>query len=341
MVAHGCLPDSGGIVADLTAGDGRLLAAARKRWPSAPLVATDVNPNAVARLRRSHPDWSSGRVDLLQRRSRSRCRALTTLHKRISLLLMNPPFTSRGGSRNRVDVGNVRVACGTALSFVLTAIDYLAPNGQVVAILPVGSLHNQKDAEAWRYLLGRFAVEILDHIGKHSFPRCAASSAIVRLSQPRNPNKCLLGSVVPSRSPSLGLKGIQIIRGTCPVHTMPSERRGPTLVHSTDLRNTTVVLNGHRGYGDYRCVDGPAVLLPRVGRLTREKIALLPSAQRVMISDCVIALKTDRLHAAERLQETLHDNFDRLAGGYVGTGAPHVTLRRLQAILMSMGVSDS
>ena len=161
MVAHGRLPPSGGIVADLTAGEGRLLAAARRRWPNAPIVATDVNPNAVGRLRRSYPDWSSGRVNLLQERSRLRCRALSDLKEKISLLLMNPPFTSRGGSRNRVDVGDSQLACGAALSFVLTAIQYLARDGQVVAILPVGSLHNQKDAEAWRYLLGRFAVEIL------------------------------------------------------------------------------------------------------------------------------------------------------------------------------------
>ena len=65
MVAHGRLQRSG-IVADLTAGEGGLLAAARRRWPNAPIVATDVNPNAVARLRRSYPDWSSGRVNLLQ-----------------------------------------------------------------------------------------------------------------------------------------------------------------------------------------------------------------------------------------------------------------------------------
>ena len=253
---------------------------------------------------------------------------------------MNPPFTSRGGSRNRVDVGDSRVACGAALSFVLTAIQYLAPDGQVVAILPVGSLHNQKDAEAWRYLLERFAVEILEHVGKRSFPRCAASSAIVRLSQQRTTEKNSVGCEVPQLSSSRDLRGIEIIRGTCPVHSMPSERRGPRLVHSTDLRNTTVILNGHRGYGHYRCVDGPAVLLPRVGRLTPEKIGILPNAQRVMISDCVIALKTERLPAAERLQKTLHDNFDRLAEGYVGTGAPHVTLRRLQAILMDIGASD-
>lgn len=340
MVAHGRLQRSG-IVADLTAGEGGLLAAARRRWPNAPIVATDVNPNAVARLRRSYPDWSSGRVNLLQDRSRLRCRALRDLKEKISLLLMNPPFTSRGGSRNRVDVGDAQVvACGAALSFVLTAIQYLAPDGQVVAILPVGSLHNQKDAEAWRYLLGRFAVEILEHVGKRSFPRCAASSAIVRLSQQRTTKKKSLGCEVPQLSSSPDLRGIEIIRGTCPVHSMPNERRGPRLVHSTDLRNTTVILNGHRGYGHYRCVDGPAVLLPRVGRLTPEKIGILPSAQYVMISDCVIALKTERMPTAKRLHKTLHDNFDRLAEGYVGTGAPHVTLRRLQAILIDIGASD-
>ena len=340
LVTYGRLPPSGGIVGDLTAGEGRLLAAARRRWPDAPIVATDVNPNAVARLRRSYPDWSSGQVNLLQERSRLRCRALSKLNKKISLLLMNPPFTSRGGSRNRVDFGDCRLACGGALSFVLTAIQYLAPDGQVVAILPVGSLHNQKDADAWRYLLARFAVEILEHVGKRSFPGCAASSAIVRLSQKRATDKKSAGYEVQQLSSSPALKGIEIIRGTCPVHSMPNERQGPTLVHSTDLRNTTVILNGHGGYGQHRCVEGPAVLLPRVGRLTPEKIGILPSAERVMISDCVIALRTERMPTAKRLQETLHNNFDRLAAGYVGTGAPHVTLRRLQAILADIGASD-
>ena len=340
LVAHGRLPLPGGIVGDLTAGDGRLLAAARRRWPNAPIVATDVNPNAVARLRRSYPDWSSGRVNLLQERSRLRCRALSKLNKGISLLLMNPPFTSRGGSRNRVHFADCRVTCGAALSFLLTAMQYLASDGQVVAILPAGSLHNQKDADAWRYLQARFAVEILDHVGKRSFPRCAASSAIVRLSQRRGTEKAPPDYDAPHLSSSPTLTGIEIIRGTCPVHSMPNERKGPRLVHSTDLRNTTVILNGHRGYGHYRCVEGPAVLLPRVGRLTPEKIGILPSAERVMISDCVIALKTMRLPTAKRLHETLLDNFDRLAAGYVGTGAPHVTLRRLEAILVNIGASE-
>jgi hypothetical protein len=131
-----------------------------------------------------------------------------------------------------------------------------------------------------------------------------------------------------------------IVRGTCPIHEIPDNPSGPTLVHYTDLRAASVVLNGHRGFGLHRCVTGPAVLIPRVGRITPEKVSVLASTRRVMISDCVIGLKTGSMRSAQQIRKLLIDNFRLLASGYVGTGAPHITLDRLRNALLRLGVSE-
>jgi hypothetical protein len=111
-------------------------------------------------------------------------------------------------------------------------------------------------------------------------------------------------------------------------------------VHYTDLKNAQVVLNGHRGAGHHRCVAGPAILIPRVGRVTPDKVTVLRAKTKVMISDCVIGLKTRSLAAARTLRDTLVTNFDVFSAAYVGTGAPHITLDRLRMTLSQLGIGE-
>jgi hypothetical protein len=58
-----------------------------------------------------------------------------------------------------------------------------------------------------------------------------------------------------------------------------------------------------------------------------------------MISDCVIALRTESSEQAKALQGTLVEHFGVLAKQYVGTGAPFITLDRLRRALSSVGVA--
>ena len=75
------------------------------------------------------------------------------------------------------------------------------------------------------------------------------------------------------------------------------------------------------------------------GKLTSAKIAMLPHGLKVMLSDCVLALKPRHCEFITQLRQILIDNFPDLHRQYIGTGAPFITLRRLQYALRAIGVS--
>jgi 16S rRNA G966 N2-methylase RsmD len=326
------------LVADLAAGEGSLLSEAAIRWPSARLLATDINAESVRRLQKKGQRWAVGRCDLLSPKSRRACRKLQDARGKVSLLLLNPPFSCRGGTRHTVLTSAGPVRASSAMAFLLVGLQYLAKTGHAIAILPAGSVYNKKDKEAWQYIRSRFVIRRLGKWGKKTFPGCAASSVLVRLIPcAQATRKAASSQARRARTTATAT----ILRGTCPVHALPMTCDGPTLVHSSDLKDSKVVLNGHRGFGTHRCLSGPAVLIPRVGRLTPEKIAIFKAHRRIMISDCVIALLARSPGAAAKLQRLLLRRFQTLSNQYVGTGAPHITLTRLQDTLDRIGVSSN
>ncbi len=299
-------------------------------------MATDIDGRAVSRLARMRPSWFVGRCDLRNARSRASCRALREIEGAASLMLLNPPFSCRGGLRFLVQTPEGPLYAGTAMSFLLLATRYVANAGHVVSVLPQGCLYNSKDAHAWIHLRSRFNLRVVDSYSKGTFPASAANTVVVHLSpRPLQRRPCTSGPV-PQRLDS-GIRVI-VVRGNCPAHRAGHDDSKPPLVHYTDIRNGSVTINGRRGFGAFRCIGGPAVLIPRVGRITPGKIALLEAPELVMLSDCVIALRPASIEHARPLRDRLVENLDQLRIHYVGTGAPFVTLSRLDAALKAVGV---
>ena len=323
-------------IADLAAGRGDLLFEAERVWPRATFVATDIDGRAIRRLARLRPSWIVGRCDLRNRQSRAGCRALKKVLNSACLLLLNPPFSCRGGTRFLVETSDDSIYASTAMSFLLLASKYAADRGHIISVLPFGCLNNLKDEQAWEYLRSKYNVQLLGTCERGTFPSSAASTALVRLS-PYLMGTATVPSSLPAVSPKPKLR-VCVIRGGCQLHRMRHEKQKPILVHYTDIRNGVVELNGRLGYGAYRCVEGPAILIPRVGRINTGKVALLETDQSVMLSDCVIALKPASLDHAHLLRERLTKNFTQLREHYVGTGAPFITLCRLRTALSTMGV---
>ena len=309
---------------------------AERVWPGATFVATDIDTSTMRRLARLRPSWIVGRCDLRSPRSRASCRALKALPNATCLMLLNPPFSCRGGTRFLTETADGSIYASTAMSFLLLASRYVAEQGHIISILPLGCVNNQKDEGAWNYLRSKYDVQILGHRRRGAFPSSAASTVTVRLSPdvPRPP------TIPPDPRMAIPQPKIRavVIRGSCQVPRLRQDRRKPVLVHYTDIRNAVVQLNGRHGSGEHRCVDGPAILIPRVGRITCGKVALLEAKRRVMLSDCVIALKPESLDGAHLLRERLLENFAQLSAQYVGTGAPFVTLARLTTVLSGIGV---
>ena len=324
------------LIADLSAGRGDLLLEAERKWPTSTFAAADIDLCSVRYLTKMRPSWIVGRCDLRNYRSRSSSRILKEIHGSACLMLLNPPFSCRGGTKYSVHLQGACIFASTAMSFLLTATKYVADNGHIASILPLGSLSSTKDQEAWEYLRRQYHVELVATYPKGTFPNSAATTALVHLSP-------LVGTRQSTAfthhlPPSQPILRIRLIRGGCQIHKSQHFPQNHQLIHYTDIRNGSVEINGRRGSGEHACVAGPLVLIPRVGRITVDKVAVFETIERVMLSDCIIAMSSKTIEQALLLRTLLVRNFSRLRESYVGTGAPFITLERLRSVLGSVGV---
>ncbi len=117
------------VVADFAAGDGALLRSASRAWPSSKILAIDIDSAAVRKLRYNYPSWLVGKCDFLQERSRKRCHLLNDCAQLADLVLLNPPFSCRGGSTIKLSVQG-SLCLQQSYAFVLQASQYLSrPSG--------------------------------------------------------------------------------------------------------------------------------------------------------------------------------------------------------------------
>ena len=85
------------VVADFAAGSGELLLAAASVWPNGTMAATDIDPLEIRNLRKIYASWRTGVCDFLNPRSRQSSPVLQSLNGCTNLVLLNPPFSCRGG----------------------------------------------------------------------------------------------------------------------------------------------------------------------------------------------------------------------------------------------------
>lgn len=334
------------IVADFAAGDGSLLQAAARQWPKTRLIGTDRRKEAVHALRRAQPTWSVGKCDFFSVPSRRQCKALRHLDgSGAEIILLNPPFSMRGGTVWKATVEREDVTCGRALAFLVTALPYLTADGIVVAVLPSSALTSQRDGAAWDLLGKHWKREIIAERDRTTFRDCYPRTVVVKLT--RRSNGCR-PKVLPSKEMrKLGKSParIDIVRGTTQLHrsevTSGDCPRGAIpLVHSTELRRNELL--HPRFFGRFEdATTAPLVLIPRVGRFRPEKVVLYESRDPIVLSDCVIGLSCASVDAARSLFTSLVDNARVLASCYRGTCAPYLTLETLAAFLAGLGYTAS
>ena len=332
------------VVADFAAGSGELLLAAVAVWPKATMVATDIDSQAVRNLRTISDSWRTGVCDFLNPRSQQSSHILRSLKGRINLVLLNPPFSCRGGKRVSATIGGVSLKCSVGLAFVVNSIDYLTESGELIAVLPEGSLTSEKDATTWTLLRKMGDTEILKTNGLRTFARAAVRTAVVRFQKRHSCVETEPSPVLNTRSASCHdlHPPVRIVRGT----TQMSEiQRGEgytdsiAFIHSTHLQDFAVSSHYEVRSPRRRCAVGPMVLLPRVGQPKRSKVARYLDSSIFMLSDCVIALMCHSSEAADLLWNDLQANWSLLEQEYVGSGARYITNRRLSDLLLRIGYS--
>lgn len=316
-------------VADFASGDGELLRAAARRWPKARLIAADIDAGCVMRLRRNHPDWQVSRCDFLSARSR-RSSLINTLVGKASLVLLNPPFTCRGNSRLRCSVKDTSVTCSRALAFVLAALPYLGRRGELAAILPLSSKSSEKDAIAWHHISRYYDVRWTAEMPRRTFQNAVVTTAIVHL--------CPLETIRPAftlaNDNTLQTRPFDIVRGTVPVHVVPAVPRGRyQFVHTSHLKDGSLVDSGIRKSRKGRLLRGPAVLLPRIGESGSHKCVLYRSQRTLLLSDCVFGIKCKTASEAAAIYRHLVRRWSHVASQYGGACARYLTIAGLRNFL--------
>lgn len=315
------------VVADFSAGDGSLLRAASDRWPSAGIIATDIQSKLVRQIKAANPTWIAGTCDFLLERSVRSCRSLAGREGAVDLVLLNPPFSPRGQAIKE----SSRAVPSIALRFLLRATAYASPEAEICAILPISSLYGEKDRSARLRLESDWSIDLVEKLPRGSFPGCFAEAAIVRLSRKSSDgDKKNLERPPP-------FDHATITRGRVHVHTAKPKRGGPRVefIHSTNLTNFKVSRSSLH-VDPVHVIAGPAILIHRVGRPSRSKVCMLEAGRRVQLSDCVIAIQAHGSEEIESIFENLMENYPILKSAYIGTGAPFITVSRLSDLLSTL-----
>jgi hypothetical protein len=134
---------------------------------------------------------------------------------------------------------------------------------------------------------------------------------------------------------------LDIVRGWKPMHLVdinhPEFELFP-LVHTTALIQGKVSLAATRLVGSSSYFQGPALLMPRVGRMTQAKICVLTTRRKIVLSDCVIGVPFPSRAAAEAAKKTLIDAWPEVESCYWGTGAPYTTISTIRRLFRRLNL---
>jgi hypothetical protein len=264
--------------------------------------------------------------------------ALLRWFGKVDVVLLNPPFTNRGSMKWEANILGEKVSCSLGLAFLIRSLLFLSPDGELVALLPSGSLSSERDAEAWKTIRKYFSVNATERFGEHTFNECNAHTTLIRLKringEMRRPKKKV------GRKSGTGEQGyVTVHRGNFDVTSRSqTDPRGQAhLVHTTHLGEGGVHLNGTVVSEQYYHVSDHAILLPRVSRFSAGKIALYEGRKKIAPSSCIIAMKGDSKQLTIRLHKRLLENIAGLNECYSGTCAQYTTLRKVRAFISSLG----
>lgn len=316
-------------VADFCVGDGELLRAAQSLWKKIKCYGVDISHDVISQLSITHPKWFVEECDFTDNSCREEC--TITKRKKYDLIVLNPPFTCKGSTINRVMFDGEEYRMSTAMMFVVEALQYMHKKSILLAILPISCAYSQKDKKIWQVLVEKYHLKILEERDKQYFKNCNPNIILVSINdlsyQGKNENKNLV----------LNLDGYNLstFRGNLSVHerTNSSSKNRKPFIHSTNLiDNSLQNINQYTQYSKSE-ISGPAVLISRVGNPNIKKICTISTDETYVISDCIIAIKTGNQVEAENLKQLFIDNWDYVKTLYKGTGAKYITLERLHSFL--------
>lgn len=321
------------LVADFAAGHGDLLVAARSRWPSCFTFGNDFDPTCSSKLARDGRIDAYSNCDFLNGRSTGGSRQLRKLIGKCDVVLLNPPFSGRGGKTVTVQIETDSINCSLAMAFVFKAIPYLRDGGELVAILPASCLTSEKDFAVRDIIKCMTESFEIARFSNTAFEGCSASTVIVRFRRRKHFQRPKVEPSFKSTSSGDKVLKVKLVRGCVPVYRAENGFAGKKFpfIHSTDIVSSEVSQYKRSVKIETRCMQGPAVLIARVGSPATKKCAIYDCEQTIVISDCVIALQCNSIGVANKVRKRILARWDSFAKLYSGTCAPYITMNALKA----------
>lgn len=327
------LPDNvRGNVLDPCVGGGSLLEAVESRFGSkVTLLGADLDPNAIKVLRTSKPEWTVGVADMLRSRSRNSSKPWQQAKVKLSAVLLNPPFSHRGNGGDIVSYGEFVGRVAPANRFLVEVLKELNPVHGVYAILPDGAIEAERHQKLWDEIRKRHAVKILARIKPTSFRGARVSASLLSIASGKSETK-QSSMATEAYSRKVTCTCVEVIRGRVPVHSLRDLDcpGGTPFLHTTNLSASFPTCFAPNKLAD----EAPFVLIARIGRWKQPKLIQLG---RVVLSDCLIALRPNDVGQLNMLQDAVVENAEAFQREFKGTGAPYLTLNALVRVLDRLG----
>ncbi|MGJ7027278.1 methyltransferase [Petrimonas sulfuriphila] len=313
-------------IADFCVGGGELLIAAKKRWPDADFFGCDISRSAINLLRKRYPDWMFSKCNFLNPKSRD---SSTILKKKYDLILLNPPFTCKGATIETISFEGTQYQMSTSMAFFVEAIPYLKNDGIMYAILPQSIAYSKKDERIRLYLKERYNFRILEERNNQEFEKCAPNIVLASIN---DRNIFPVHDTV--KKINIGIKDLQIQRGNISMHEIKAtDETSIDLIHSTNLKDNRIVNLKHKVDPIRSRIEGPALLIHRVGQPNINKLCVINENEVYALSDCIIAIKAQTYEECNLLKKIILKNWEDFFNLYKGTGAKYITVERLRNFL--------
>ncbi len=321
------------IVADFAIGNGSLL----KALPFQPktVVGLDLDRKVIGKLRKEYPMWKMHSGDFIESNSSTK-KWLCQWENMIDLIVLNPPFSCKGGTRLEVKVGDKYMRCRTALAFVLTSLKYLKSNGTLIAILPLSSFKSEADKVVLSHLQKEWDVEFGTKFGHKSFIGCFPKSIVLTLNSKKQ-NK--IQDDFQNLEQNFRFQ-VEIIRGSTQMHKTIQKGKY-SVIHSTNLKDNCFNRKAMR-FVDFKTkyVQGIFLCIPRVGAPSISKLVIVNEKKLHILSDCVIGIRGINFEQTKLLKTIIIDKWDEFKILYESTCAPYITLRQICDFLKMQNIDS-
>lgn len=325
------------LIADFAVGEGILLETAQEVWNNANFIANDICLDSVNAL--LSKNWNLFNLDFLDYQNLQKS-CISHYKNKVDLILINPPFSQKNGDFKSWDNSHLDIKSGIALNFLYNSLKFLKPNGYLLAILPEGCLISKRDELALKFLEENYETQIYTDKIASNFKKVKPNIFILRIRNAK-PKTSIIKNENTFTSPEhVRTVNIEIFRGKFQMYKLKNINvsKGIPLIHTTNLKNHEITLLNTQIVQDSKIINGPAIILPRVGNFKKEKICYLNQDTNVVLSDCLFAIFCDNKGNAKKIIDAITADWENFKKIYGGTGARYTTLEKLKRYLITVNV---